>query len=160
MWNLNKIRHTHTFCYKFLIKSFSWKKVHIPMDKIEISFSRSGGAGGQNVNKLNTKVEYRFKLAKAEWLSEEVKTRMVDLFPNKITNDGELIVTSQEHRTQEDNRKEAEKKLQMMIFEASLPKRERIMEPIVETEQKRDQRLKEKKMRSKIKSMRKGREDF
>jgi len=144
---------------KLLIKRFTWKNITIPIDKLNISFSRSGGAGGQNVNKVNTKVEFRFNIENAEWISPEIKSRLIELFPNKINNNGEFLVTSQEHRTQEENKKEAAKKLQMIIYEASQPKNERIHHEIVETDSQRDHRIKEKKNRSKLKNMRKGNDD-
>ena len=136
----------------------SWKDVKIPLDKIEVNFSRSGGAGGQNVNKLNTKVEFRFNLEKADWLDDYTKSRIKELFPNKINSEGDFFLTSQEHRTQEQNRKEAQIKLQYLIFEASIPKKERIIEPFKENEHQKDRRISEKKMRSKVKSMRRGEE--
>jgi protein subunit release factor B len=55
-------------------------------------------AGGQNVNKLNTKAELRFHVANADWLSADVKGRLHAQQANRINNDGELLVTSQEHR--------------------------------------------------------------
>lgn len=138
------------------IKSFSWKNTTIPLDKIEVNYSKSGGAGGQNVNKLNTKVEFRFNLNNAEWLDNSVKERIKELHANKINNEGEFILTSQEFRTQEQNRKEAEKKLQMIVFEASQPKKVRVIEPFKESEEQKDRRIQEKKSRSKTKSMRRG----
>jgi uncharacterized membrane protein len=55
-------------------------------------------AGGQNVNKLNTKAELRFHVANADWLSADVKGRLHAQQANRINNEGELLVTSQEHR--------------------------------------------------------------
>ena len=54
--------------------------------------------GGQNVNKLNTKAELRFHVYSADWLSDDVKGRLHAQQANKINNEGELLVTSQEHR--------------------------------------------------------------
>jgi protein subunit release factor B len=157
MFNLKfKYACLNSFLYKNSNFFFSWKSITIPLDKIDVSFSRSGGAGGQSVNKLNTKVEFRFKVESAVWIESSTKERLHELYPNKINNDGEFILTSQEHRTQESNRKEAEKKLQMIIYEASQPKKVRVMEPIIETDHQKEKRLQEKKMRSKIKNMRKG----
>ena len=70
----------------------------IPPDKIELKYSRSSGPGGQNVNKLNTKVEIRFNVKEADWLPSEVRDRIAQYNPNKISKEGDIIVTSQEHR--------------------------------------------------------------
>jgi len=65
---------------------------------MDFNFARSSGPGGQNVNKLNTKAEIRFHVGSAEWLAPEVRERLLECNDNKINNDGELIVTCQEHR--------------------------------------------------------------
>ena len=70
----------------------------IPLHEIEHSYSRSSGPGGQNVNKVNTKAEIRFHVPSASWMPEDVRKRLVEYFPNKINKEGELIITSQEHR--------------------------------------------------------------
>lgn len=56
------------------------------------------GPGGQNVNKLNTKAEARFHIDSADWLPVEVRERLKIYQDNKISKEGELIVSSQEHR--------------------------------------------------------------
>lgn len=155
MFNL-KLNYVLVTKFFFQKSCFSWKNINIPLNKLDVSFSRSGGAGGQNVNKVNTKVEFRFKVENAEWIERETKERLKELFPNKINNEGDFIITCQEHRTQEQNRKEAERKLQMIIHEASQPKKFRIIEPIIESDQQKERRIQEKKMRSKIKNMRRG----
>lgn len=52
------------------------RKIFIPESFIEVNFARSSGPGGQNVNKLNTKVELRFKVSNADWLPDDIKTRL------------------------------------------------------------------------------------
>jgi hypothetical protein len=68
--------------------------VIIPDSDIEISAIRSQGAGGQNVNKLNTKAEIRFNIESADWIPNEVKQRLIQYQSNKINKDGELLITS------------------------------------------------------------------
>ena len=86
---------------------------------VTTSFSRSSGPGGQNVNKLSTKAEVRFKLADATWLSADARERLVSMWPSHVTTDGEVFVSSQKHRTQEANLNEALSKLQAMVERAA-----------------------------------------
>ncbi|XP_062507798.1 large ribosomal subunit protein mL62-like [Corticium candelabrum] len=94
----------------------------IPVDKLTVSFSRSGGPGGQNVNKVNTKVELRFHVPSADWLPGWVKQKLINLEKNRISKLGELVVTSSVYRTQHQNLNDALSRLQTMVNEAgSLP---------------------------------------
>ena len=68
------------------------------MFRLDFAYARSSGPGGQNVNKLNTKAEIRFNVPSADWLSADIRERLQLYYPNKITKDGDLVVTSQEHR--------------------------------------------------------------
>ena len=91
----------------------------LPRDRLTTSFSRSSGAGGQNVNKLNTKAEVRFHLASAGWLAESVQERLAALYPAHVNGEGEVFVTSQRHRTQEGNLEDALEKLALMVRKAA-----------------------------------------
>ncbi|KAJ3115649.1 hypothetical protein HDU96_000267 [Phlyctochytrium bullatum] len=88
------------------------------LDKVDVSFSRSSGPGGQNVNKVNTKVEIRFEPSKAEWLPEEIRRRLAEDFRNKLTKTGEFIIMSDRHRTQSKNLSDCIEKLHAIIQEA------------------------------------------
>lgn len=76
----------------------------IPDEEVSFVTSRSGGPGGQNVNKLETRVTLRFDLAASPSLTEEQKTRLRERLATRITRAGILHVTSQKHRTQAENR--------------------------------------------------------
>jgi peptidyl-tRNA hydrolase ICT1 len=76
---------------------------YIPMDQLDITYSRSSGPGGQNVNKVNTKVEVRFQPSSATWISEDVKSKLLEKFKNKITKDGFVIFRSDLTRHQQLN---------------------------------------------------------
>ena len=79
----------------------------IPDEEVTYATSRSGGPGGQNVNKLETRVTLRFDLAGSGALSEEQKARLRERLATRITRDGILQVTSQRHRSQGANREAA-----------------------------------------------------
>mmetsp|Transcript_37160 Transcript_37160/g.37833 ORF Transcript_37160/g.37833 Transcript_37160/m.37833 type:complete len:191 (-) Transcript_37160:160-732(-) len=100
-------------------------KVVIPVDKLDIQFSRSSGAGGQNVNKLSTKAEVRFNVDLADWLPEEVKSRLQQQQSKRINNIGELVLSSQEHRTQSRNKEDCIQKLKAMVEQAYIEPKER-----------------------------------
>lgn len=74
-----------------------------PRDKLEISYSRSSGPGGQNVNKVNTKVDVRFNVQTADWLPSPVKDKLILQNPSRINRLGEISFTSDRHRTQPQN---------------------------------------------------------
>ena len=86
---------------------------------LEESFSHASGPGGQNVNKLSTKVELRLDLkARQSWMPAEVQRRLKEEQSNKISKEGILSITAQEHRTQGMNRKSAVDKLRKMVLSA------------------------------------------
>jgi len=93
------------------------KHLSIPEDRLEISFVRSSGSGGQNVNKLSTKVELRLDLnSRQTWMPAEVQRRLREQQSNKTSKEGILTITAQEHRTQGMNRKSAVDKLRKMVL--------------------------------------------
>jgi hypothetical protein len=94
------------------------KFIEIPADQLEMSFVRSSGSGGQNVNKVNSQVQVRLHLQSSHWIPYEVRQRLSQREAGRINKEGVLTLHVQEHRTQVQNRKTAMHKLQEMILQA------------------------------------------
>nr|SVE85890.1 EOG090X0JCO [Daphnia pulicaria] len=88
---------------------------YIPMDKIQISYARSSGPGGQNVNCVSTKAEIRFHLASAEWIPEPVRVKLAEKLKNQLSKEGYFIVKSDRTRSQHLNLADTLDKLRDLI---------------------------------------------
>jgi ribosome-associated protein len=124
----------------------------IPEEEFEFTYARSGGPGGQNVNKVSSKAILRWSLADNTTIPAEVKARLRTLHRNRITGDDELVIHSQEFRDQERNRLACLEKLREFLLQATLlPKARRPSKP---SRGSKERRLHAKKKRSFIKSAR------
>jgi len=128
--------------------------VPIPEGELVFKASRSSGPGGQNVNKLNTRVTVLFHVAGSPSLSEEQKQQVRSRLARRIDSRGVLHVASQKHRSQEANRRAAVERLQQLVQEAlaPVPVRRKTKVPVTA----RERRLQEKKQRSDRKRQRMG----
>ncbi|MEN6386807.1 MAG: alternative ribosome rescue aminoacyl-tRNA hydrolase ArfB [Phycisphaerales bacterium] len=127
-------------------------KIQIPESELEFKTSRSSGPGGQNVNKLNTKVAVIVDIQNCSFLNDQQKHIILHKLSHRLTKDNRLIVESQRFRTQRANRDFAIEKLKDLI-EAALrkPKKRKLTKPSYSSVEKR---LNQKKKRSEIKKYR------
>jgi ribosome-associated protein len=104
--------------------------IRIPLDEFEWSFARSGGPGGQNINKVASKAILRWKFASSPSVPGDVKARFRARFPSRITTDGEVVIASELTRDQGRNREDCLEKLAAMLRSAAVaPKVRRPTKP-------------------------------
>jgi ribosome-associated protein len=126
--------------------------VEIPKEELVFRFSRSGGPGGQNVNKVNTRVTVFFDVARCERYSDEQKRRILKRLATRADKRGVVRVVCQRYRTQKANREGAVERLQELLREAL--KKRRIRKKTKVPTYAREKRLAEKKRRSRLKKQR------
>ncbi|KAM3137536.1 hypothetical protein pb186bvf_010326 [Paramecium bursaria] len=134
------------------IKQF-FCKIIIPKEKLQCNFTKSSGPGGQHVNKTNSKAEIRFNLNSADWLNDHQRKKFIEKFPNYVNKMGEVILTSQYSRCQDQNLRNAIEKLSDMVSEASRPDKKPIIIP-PQTDYQIKQRVESKRRKSDTKKKR------
>jgi len=126
--------------------------IFIREDELVFKFSRSGGPGGQNVNKVNTRVTLFFDAAKCESFSDVQRQRILKRLATRADKNGVIRAVSQRYRTQKANRRVAVERLQELLREALKKKAVRRKTRVPKAVKRR--RLEEKKRRSLLKQQR------
>ncbi|MCX6280544.1 MAG: alternative ribosome rescue aminoacyl-tRNA hydrolase ArfB [Bacteroidetes bacterium] len=120
--------------------------------ELVFSASRSSGPGGQNVNKVSTKMELRFHIMNSFLLSETEKILLMEKLGSRINKEGELVMVSQSERTQLKNKEAVIEKFYALISKALKPRKKR--KPTRPTAAAREKRLESKRMNAQKKEQR------
>ena len=128
------------------------ERITIPEAELHWSYSRAGGPGGQNVNKVASKATLRWNMLASLAMSAVVKSRIAKSHPSLVTIEGEVLITSQEYRDQERNRERCLEKLRDIVLAAATPPKPRFKTKPTKASQRR--RLDDKKQQSTKKAQR------
>lgn len=130
--------------------------IFISEDELVFKASRSAGPGGQNVNKVNTRITLFFDVANSDSFSAQQKKRILSRLSTRADKNGQIRISSQKHRTQKANRRLAIERLQKLLVEAlkTRPARKKTKIPY----KAKQKRLEEKKRRARLKQLRSDKE--
>jgi ribosome-associated protein len=119
--------------------------VVIADDELVFTTSRSGGPGGQHVNKTDSKVTLRFDVARSQSLPDDVRARLLEALTSRLAADGTVRVVSQASRSQHVNRRSAERRLAALLAAALVPVAPRFATKVPAAERRRRVELKKRR---------------
>ena len=124
-------------------------KVVIPITEMDFVSSKSGGPGGQHVNKVNSKVTLRFNVQESSYLTDQQKKRILSVLQSRVSKDGMLQIHSQRYRSQTANREDLVQRMEILLRSALRPQKKRV--PTKISKSAKEKRFQEKKHRGKVK---------
>lgn len=124
-------------------------RIAVPLREVELTYVRSGGPGGQNVNKVASKAVLRFNLRESPSIPAAAKTRAEHKLASRLTRDGEIVLSSGVYRDQSRNREAVLERLRQLL--AAAVTRPRPRRPTAPSAAARERRLQEKKARGRLK---------
>ena len=125
--------------------------IKIKESELHLSFVRSRGPGGQNVNKVSTAVQLRYNILNSD-IPEDIKDRFCEKYKNRISKNGDIIILAQSHRTQSKNKIDAINRLESLFSDIKIPVKRIATKPSRGSQVKR---IESKKKRSVLKKNRK-----
>ncbi len=127
-------------------------RIVLPLSELQWDFARSGGPGGQNVNKVNSKALLRWNPVTSPSLPEPVRARLLKAIGSRLTGEGELLITSQETRDQARNMADCMSKLRALILSSATPPK--VRRPTRPTHASQIRRVEAKSRRAVVKRLR------
>lgn len=126
--------------------------VHIHENEFKFIYARSSGPGGQNVNKTNSKATLFWNLDESRSITDDIRMRFRNLYPNRINDENEVVISSDETRDRAQNQARCiEKLMELLTVAANPPKKRTATKP---TKSSKRRRLEDKQRRGAVKSNR------
>ncbi len=133
-----------------MLRAISLKSI---LNEVLFTFARSSGPGGQNVNKVNSKAVLRWNPIQSNFISEPIRQRFINKYGSRLTNQGDLILTSDQFRDQARNKVDCIDKLVEMLSSVMRPPKKRLKtKPTRSSQERRHQAKRQQGERKKTRS--------